>query len=88
MWSESTRTWRRLPRSSVGELVCGEIDRPVSHRGRLLTVQWKGRESHPLLQAEMTSQEWPLACRYVHELERRRWMGREQRGTTRSGAYP
>ena len=38
----------------------------------------KSRMQRALLQAQMTSEEWPLAGRYVHELERR-WMGRELR---------
>ena len=65
--------------------MCGSIDCSVSHSGRFLAVQWKGiqeikaRMQRALLQAEMTPKEWPLACKYVHEMERRRWMDKEDR---------
>ena len=39
----------------------------------------KARMQRALLQAEMTPKEWPLACKYVHEMERRRWMDKEDR---------
>ena len=39
----------------------------------------KLRIQRALRQAGMGPDKWPLACRYVHELERRRWADREDR---------
>ena len=46
----------------------------------------KARMQRVLLHAEMTPKEWPLACRYVHEMERRRWMDKEDRPVPPFGA--
>ena len=41
----------------------------------------KLRMQRALMQAGMGPEKWPLACLYVHEMERRRWADREDRAT-------
>ena len=46
----------------------------------------KLRMQRALLQAKMGTDKWPLACKYVHEMERRRWADREERPVPPFGA--
>ena len=46
----------------------------------------KLRMQRALMQAKMDVNLWPLACIYVHELERRRWADREERPIPPFGA--
>ena len=46
----------------------------------------KARIQRNLLASGLSHEAWPQACRYVHEMERRRWTGRDERPCPPFGA--
>ena len=64
----------------------GGVDPQANGRAERSVQEVKARIQRILLGAGMDYLQWPMACRYVHEQERRRWSGRSDKPIPSFGA--